>query len=118
MTIENRTLSDFSQIVLEGNGELILVHGDSPAVVIETDPETLEHIKTEVVDGKLILGMKSWLDAILHGWKRHLHRDLPPVGKCLHLRLGQGSRRAVGIQPVSLHGEWFRFADRRNAHGY
>ena len=69
MTIDTRALSDFNSLVLEGHGDLVLVRGDTPSVTIDTDPETLEHLKVEVANGRLTLGMKSWLDYLLHGWK-------------------------------------------------
>jgi hypothetical protein len=69
MTTDTRSLADFSQVASEGNAELILVRGETPGIVIETDPETLEHIKVEVNNGRLTLGMKSWLDYIFHAWK-------------------------------------------------
>jgi hypothetical protein len=70
MTIENRTLADFSQVKLEGNGDLILIPGETSAITIEADPEVFDHLKVEVVDGKLVLGLKSWMDALMHGWKK------------------------------------------------
>jgi hypothetical protein len=69
MTVDTRTLQDFTSISLEGNSELTLIQGDTPSVTIDTDPETMEHLKVEVVNGKLVLGMKSWLDHIFHSWK-------------------------------------------------
>ncbi len=69
MTIDTRTLPDFTSIALEGHSELTLIHGDTPSVTIDTDPETMEHLKVEVVNGKLVLGLKSWLDYIFHSWK-------------------------------------------------
>lgn len=68
MTIDTRALSDFTSLVLEGHGDLVLVRGDTPSVTIDTDPETLEHLKVEVVNGRLTLGMKSWLDYLFHSW--------------------------------------------------
>jgi hypothetical protein len=70
MTPDSRQLTDFTSIVMEGHGDLLLVHGETPSIIIETDPETIEHLRVEVVDGKLRLGMKSWLDYILHSWKQ------------------------------------------------
>lgn len=70
MAIENRSLADFSQVVLEGNAELVLLPGETSAVTIEADPDVFEHLKVEVIDGKLVLGLKGWLDALTYGWKR------------------------------------------------
>ncbi len=68
MTIDTRTLPDFNTIAVEGHSELTLIHGEVPSVVIDTDPETLEHLKVEVTNGRLVLGMKSWLDYIFQSW--------------------------------------------------
>jgi hypothetical protein len=74
MTIDTRTLPDFTSISLEGNSELTLVRGETPSITIEADPEVMEHLKVEVVNGRLILGMKSWLDFIFHSWKPVLYQ--------------------------------------------
>ena len=70
MTIDTRNLPEFTSISMEGHGELTLVHGSTPSIVIDTDPETLEHLKVEVENGRLVLGMKSWLDHLFHSWKK------------------------------------------------
>jgi hypothetical protein len=70
MTTDTRNLPEFTSVSLEGHGNLILVHGSTPSIIIETDPETLEHLKVEVENGRLILGMKSWLDRLFRSWKK------------------------------------------------
>jgi len=70
MAIDERTLEEFSSISMEGHGDLTLVHGNSPKIVIDTDPETMEHLKVEVSNGKLVLGMKSWMDYLFHSWRK------------------------------------------------
>ncbi len=70
MTIDTRSLPEFTSISMEGHGELTLVHGSMPSIVIDTDPETLEHLKVEVENGRLVLGMKSWLDHLFHTWSK------------------------------------------------
>ena len=70
MTTETRNLPEFTSVSLEGHGDLTLIHGSTPSIVIETDPETLEHLKVEVENGRLVLGMKSWLDHLFHSWKK------------------------------------------------
>lgn len=69
MTTETRELASFNSISMEGHGDLTLVHGETPSIVIDTDPETLEHLRIEVVNGKLHLGMKNWLDHLFYSWK-------------------------------------------------
>ena len=70
MTTDTRNLPEFNSVSLEGHGDLILVRGSSPSIIIDTDPETLEHLKVEVENGRLRLGMKSWLDHIFHSWRK------------------------------------------------
>ena len=70
MTTDTRNLPEFTSVSMEGNADLILVHGSAPSITIETDPETLEHLKVEVENGRLTLGMKSWLDHLFHSWKK------------------------------------------------
>jgi hypothetical protein len=70
MTTETRNLAEFTSVSMEGQGELTLIHGSTPSVTIDTDPETLEHLKIEVENGRLVLGMKSWLDHLFHSWKK------------------------------------------------
>jgi hypothetical protein len=70
MTTETRDLPEFSSVSMEGHADLTLVHGSAPSIIIETDPETLEHLKVEVENGRLVLSMKSWLDHLFHSWKK------------------------------------------------
>ena len=70
MTTETRELAEFTSISLGGNGELTLVHGSKPSVTINADPDTMEHLKVEVENGRLVLGMQSWLDHLFHSWKK------------------------------------------------
>jgi hypothetical protein len=69
MTIETRQLEDFSTIAVSGNAEMVLVQGDTPQVVIEADPEVMEHLKVEVKNGHLELGLHWWLGMIFIAWK-------------------------------------------------
>jgi hypothetical protein len=59
---ERREVSDFDEVVLEGSGVITLVQGEQDGLVIETEESLLPKIKSEVVDGRLRLGFKSWLD--------------------------------------------------------
>ena len=70
MTTDTRNVPEFTSVSLEGHGDMVLIHGSTPSVIIDTDPETLEHLKVEVENGRLVLGMKSWLDHFFHSWKK------------------------------------------------
>lgn len=59
---ERREVSGFDEVSLEGNGTITLEQGEQDGLVIETDADLLPKIKSEVVDGRLRLGFKSWLD--------------------------------------------------------
>ncbi len=62
---EAREVRGFDEISLEGFGHLYVEQGDVEGLTIEADQELLPHIKTEVVNGRLVIGYKSWLDRIL-----------------------------------------------------
>ena len=59
---ERREVSDFDEIALEGSGIILLEQADQDGLVIETEEDLLPKIKSEVKDGRLHLGFKSWLD--------------------------------------------------------
>lgn len=59
---ERREVANFDEVVLEGSGIITLEQGEGEGLVIEADESLLPKIKSEVVDGRLRLGMKSWLD--------------------------------------------------------
>jgi hypothetical protein len=63
---ETRQAQGFSEIVVEGRGELILEQGDTESVVIEADETVMPHVKAEVEGGRLVLGFEHWWDHLLH----------------------------------------------------
>lgn len=70
MTIakETRSVQDFDEVVVEGHGELVLAQGDQETLEIEADADLLPKIKSEVKDGRLILGLQHWWDHLLPPW--------------------------------------------------
>jgi len=50
---ENRNVSGYHSISISGGIDLVLKQGDSEGLILKGDENLLEHIKTEVVDGKL-----------------------------------------------------------------
>ena len=62
---ESRQVSDFDRVALAGFGELVITQGDQETLTIEATQQLLSRIQTEVIDGKLILGVnRHWLDWI------------------------------------------------------
>lgn len=53
---EDRPLSDFDQVTLEGIGYLEITTGDANNLDIEADDNILPHLTTEVRNGRLIIG--------------------------------------------------------------
>lgn len=67
LVTESREVSNFNQVRVEEKhyGELAVMQGEQESLTIEADPDILTRIKTEVRDGKLIIGIGgSWLDQI------------------------------------------------------
>jgi hypothetical protein len=66
MVTETRDVRDFDEVVVQGRGELVLEQGDVESVVIEADEAVMPHVRAEVEDGRLILGLEHWWDNLLH----------------------------------------------------
>jgi Putative auto-transporter adhesin, head GIN domain len=63
MTItETRPVSGFDRISLRGYGDIVLEQGETESLTVETTQEMLSRLKTEVNNGELVLGFKSWFD--------------------------------------------------------
>jgi hypothetical protein len=54
---ETRDVHDFSEIVIEGFGDAEVVQSDVESLEVEADEAVLERLKTEVRDGRLVLGL-------------------------------------------------------------
>lgn len=52
---EVREVKDFTEVALEGIGELRIVQGDSEALTIEAEEKVLKRIETDVSNGKLTI---------------------------------------------------------------
>jgi hypothetical protein len=64
--IETREVQNFSKIVVLGRGELIIEQGDVESVLIEADEAVMPHVKAQVEDGRLVLGLEHWWDSLMH----------------------------------------------------
>lgn len=61
---ETREVKNFDSVSLSGEGNLVIEQGDQEGLVIEADEGLLPYLKSEVKEGKLKLGIRSWLDAL------------------------------------------------------
>ena len=68
MTIvqERREVAGFDEVLLEGSGTITIEQGEQDGLVIETEADLLPKLKSEVAEGRLRLGLKSWLDIFMH----------------------------------------------------
>ncbi len=73
ITQERREVSDFDEVHLEGSGTIVLEQGEQDGLVIEAEESLLPRIKSEVVEGRLRLGFKSWLDYLTHAGHPPIH---------------------------------------------
>jgi hypothetical protein len=62
---ERREVSGFDEIHLEGSGDILLVQGETEELVIEADEALLPKLKSEVNNGRLVLGLRHWYDTLL-----------------------------------------------------
>lgn len=53
---ETRAVANFEEVVMEGDGELIVTQGEPEALAIEADAALLPNIRSDVRDGRLTLG--------------------------------------------------------------
>lgn len=59
MVTEQREVSGFDKVRLEGIGSMVIEQGDAESLTIEADDNILPLITTEVSSGKLIIGFKK-----------------------------------------------------------
>lgn len=65
MMKETREIKDVNSVVLRGYGELVITQGEEESLVIETDEDFMDHVKTRVDGGKLKIDVVGdWLDRI------------------------------------------------------
>jgi hypothetical protein len=58
---EERQVTNFDRIALEGSGDVIVTQGGSESLTVETDDNVMEYVKTEVEGGTLTIGLVSGL---------------------------------------------------------
>jgi len=55
---ETRTITEFTEIAIEGSGQAIVLFGEEPSIVVEADENLLEYIETEVKGSTLHLRLR------------------------------------------------------------
>nr|HMN60643.1 DUF2807 domain-containing protein [Anaerolinea sp.] len=59
---EERSVSGFNKVALNGSGDLYIEQGETEALTVETDDNLMQYITTEVKDDTLELGLKPNLN--------------------------------------------------------
>jgi len=57
--VDDREVSGFDKISVEGAGRIILTQGKKESLTVETDDNLMEYIKTEVVGDTLVIGFEE-----------------------------------------------------------
>ena len=75
LVLEERDVKDFYRVRWTGYGELVIQQGDRESLTIETDPDLLPKIVSEVEYGKLELGRGgTWRDQLNFAFETSLTR--------------------------------------------
>jgi hypothetical protein len=64
MTTETRAVTDFTEIVLAGSGDVVVMIGDDEGVVIEAEDNLLPYLTADVRGGELVLGVKPFVQIV------------------------------------------------------
>jgi hypothetical protein len=65
---EERAVAGFERVILRDIGEVIITQGEREWLQIEAEEDVLPRIQTEVINGRLIIGLKGdWLDRLSVG---------------------------------------------------
>ena len=64
ITSQDRPVSDFDQVSLDGIGNLTIVQGDEESLVVEADDNLMEYIVTEVRGRTLHIGIKESMELL------------------------------------------------------
>lgn len=100
MASETRDVQDFNEIELKGFGNLYLTQGDTESLRLEGDEDTLEHVTTEVRDGRLVIDYKRKLIISLGNRKLDIYVTFKDLRRA---RLsGSGVIRSESIQSFDM----------------
>jgi hypothetical protein len=109
LVIEKRDVKDFDCVQWTGYGELVINQGDRESLTIETDPDLLPKIVSDVEHGKLELGRGgTWRDQLNFAFETSLTRK--PIYYRLTIRelsgleiRGAGTIKVLGISTNDLY---------------
>ncbi len=97
MATQSRDVRDFDEVLLTGQGDIILEQGDAETLEIEADESVLSNIKAEVHEGRLVLGYEHW-------WKQWLH-PLAAIRYRLTMKTVKGSRSRAAATYRPAHSK-------------
>jgi hypothetical protein len=74
---QSRTVEPFTSVELRGSGQLDVLIGEAPTLVIESDEESLRELSTNVRDGRLVIETQSsfWM----RGGEYHIRLTTPQL---------------------------------------
>ncbi len=118
---EMRSVSGFDRILLKDVGDVFITQGEVESLQVEAEEEMLPRIKTEVVEGRLVLSLKGdWLDRISLGLgqlsqgairynlqvKQLVNMDVPGAGRvyAASLKSPNLAVRLSGVGSIELGG--------------
>jgi hypothetical protein len=101
MAKESREIKDVKGVVLRGFGELFIKQGDEESLIVETDEEYLDNIKTNVHAGTLEIDVEGkWLNRIStffsRGYESHRIRYDLTVKELDGLNVSGAARVKIG----------------------
>lgn len=90
---KTRDVQGFTEIIVQGYGDVVLEQGETEGVVVEADERMMPKLKTSVRDGRLFLGFRfRWWEWITWWWTWLFIRD-----KRIHYRVSLRDFRGVSI---------------------
>jgi len=91
---EDRNVSGFDKILVEGAGRLILTQGKKESLIVETDDNLMQYIRTEVVGDTLEIGFED--DVVLSSGNGRVALD-PTDGFIFYISV-------IDLQGISISG--------------
>ncbi|AEM71440.1 hypothetical protein Murru_2402 [Allomuricauda ruestringensis DSM 13258] len=76
VTIE-RSVGNYDGVALAGWFDVDLVSGNEGEIILEGESNLLEHIKTEVKDGKLVIKAEKGMNLKPSSWNKGIHITVP-----------------------------------------
>jgi hypothetical protein len=100
---ESREVSNFDRVLLRDYGELVITQGEEESLTIETDRDILPRIKTEVIEGKLIIKIDgTWLEKLGHALSTSVTRHAIKYNLTVKKLTGLEITGAVSVKASSI----------------